>query len=529
MGYGFPPQQQYNALSAAGFMPQQFGLNTGYPYTPVSEPQQPPIDPQTQALLQQADQALGQQSPANPASLRVSSPHVGFPAVPQQIATGQPMAARPKGLQVGGHALGTGNLGPSFMAESNHSEVTGQKTTWSWLAGKLPSLLAFTGSAVAGLFLGVGLEQLNKDNGLFDKLATGIERVPGMGILNTVFHKLPVPRLMKETGFYNEMLHPKAWVAKGADEATQAQAIDAAVQAMQKNQLKTIAPAFIKRLKSLDDASVALLNNSLLTDVNILKTSNYKAIDAAVTAALASDSIQENKALASALKGLKHHINGGHVEVQEALIHKTATLSAKGVGPVGLALRSIGTYFTRSLSPEANKVIPAGLLGSSKFSVVNKTKNVIENYSGPLLMGVLTFAEAFDAMKNAEPGDKFRTFWHGLLGAGIGGAVGYEISKRAIRSSGIVNRLLGKHATKVVLPGFNVTAGRLIPGVMALFVFAPVFQKMGENIVNFIFGKRSPASKPRQIHPIPIPAMHQGVTPIQVQQMSQGQQMAYYY
>ncbi len=206
------------------------------------------------------------------------------------------------------------------------------------------------------------------------------------------------------------------------------------------------------------------------------------------------------------------------------------------IGPVGKAYASSVYYLTRIFGGDAmqmNHFFGKSAATTAEAAAI-KGAGFLKNirFLGPMAAGALIIGASFHKAAQAKDGEKTQSFFHDFFGAGIANFVGWELGRRILAPSRIVewglgrfgqrtnplkfmtylpfighrfsnkvasltgmgaestlakvlgNHTLGRWFGKVTLTGF---AGEMIP----LLVFGTLFQKVGERIAHKIFGKPS--------------------------------------
>lgn len=334
----------------------------------------------------------------------------------------------------------------------------------------------------AGVGIGLGLNKFAEAAGP-TKLAKLLDRLPGMKSLNGLLdrHVLTAPQLTRQPWFQEMFLTH----AQGA----------ASPQAAAQNVLKHMEARHIRQVLA-----------PYAKNPDIIKRLGHhrsfeKFLHAAETElkALATQSGKDGQALRKTLNGLKNQISGKKslyaplLENQAKLAHQ---LEKQGVGPVGRAFASMYNYTHRVFGGE---LVKDGLPGAMKRN------GVAAKMLGPLLMGVMLLGQSFAKARKAQDGEKVKTFFHDFLGIGLGNFIGWEMGRKILGSTGIVQKALGSWARKAPfkLLSFLPLVGKFLGRVtlagfatemIAMFAVGSLFQKGFEKIAHRIFGKPSRAS-----------------------------------
>jgi len=78
---------------------------------------------------------------------------------------------------------------------------------------------------------------------------------------------------------------------------------------------------------------------------------------------------------------------------------------------------------------------------------------------GPMTAGAFIIGMSAQKAKNAQEGEKTKTFFHDFFGTGIANFVGWELGRKWLNSSGLVYKALGRFGTK--RPLYNPIGSRL--------------------------------------------------------------------
>lgn len=182
-------------------------------------------------------------------------------------------------------------------------------------------------------------------------------------------------------------------------------------------------------------------------------------------------------------------------------------LAKKNIGPIGRAYAGALNYLRRTFGGET--LSTGWNRGASNSGGVG---GFFRKLFGPMMSGGLIFGLALGEAGKAESGDKVKSFFHNLLGTGVGLLLGIEVGRKILNGSGIVMRLMPVLGTRIFLsiPKLGkITWGGLVTELIAMFIISTPFQKAGEKISNMIFGKpkhiRTEELKRQGIYPAQVP------------------------
>jgi hypothetical protein len=355
-------------------------------------------------------------------------------------------------------------------------------------------IAAYAGAgAVSGVAMGKALGTMDKEAGFFDKLAKGFGKIPGISHLDEKLDSNLARNVEKYPNWLKELIHADAVVAKGTSPEAQAAATEKHMAAVRGRRIQTLPTSLGKHQEVLEK-----LGGADLLDTDALKKLDAEGLskDLEAKTTQLDDLVKAGTLTDKEAKGVKKALINSHLPVLMGqlddsagkLARQTARLSSNGVGPMGRAFRTSGTYLSRSVSADA-----ANSLALSDGSIKQKAASFTSKAFGPALMGIFTVVPAALEAKKAEKGDKTRSFFHNFIGTGISTAIGFEVGKRFIHATGLPAKLPG--ANRVIIPLVRITAGRFVAGLGAMFIFGTAFQKIGEKISNAIFGKPKSAQK----------------------------------
>ncbi len=178
-----------------------------------------------------------------------------------------------------------------------------------------------------------------------------------------------------------------------------------------------------------------------------------------------------------------------------------AALQAAKKQNTGLIGRTVATLTNNIRRIFSGDTMKNGLYLGGKKAVETTTKKTLwqtikskgSKLLGPVLAGGFIFGQSVSKARKAEPGEKIKSFFHDFLGFGIANFVGWEVGRKVLRQSGIIEKLLpfAKKAVFKSLPllkGLKWTWGGLIIEAVSMFVVAGMFQKVGEKIAHALFG-----------------------------------------
>jgi hypothetical protein len=200
---------------------------------------------------------------------------------------------------------------------------------------------------------------------------------------------------------------------------------------------------------------------------------------AQVRAAVGAEDFKRIKPAAAMLDGLQKRLTVG---LQEQYIHPYRQLHrlfrTHGLQPIGSLLFGMGYLLRRVLG---------GMAGSSALP----GKGGMGGWLAPFIAGTVIFGPAVEAWKQAEPGERTRGFWQGLLGKGLGNWVGWELGLLWLNQTQAVTKLLNG-----IRPGLAVaptlfglsTFGRVLTEALAIFVVAPWFERAGQLLAKGVLG-----------------------------------------
>lgn len=407
-------------------------------------------------------------------------------------------------------------IGPS----SNQSEQLTQNTPAS-SEGSNSSLAELSGYAGLSALGGVGLGHaagwldgmyvndnngqptLSKTDAPMDKLVSKLKKIPGFQSIENRLNGFLESQSKKRGSWFRDILLTDAVVSQGASAYEQNQAVTNAMKNWRNTRIQNAQQAFQTLEKHQSVLSTLngedLLDKELITKISITPPGNIdigealdKDIETKVTQIknrLKTETLssQDKKALNAAKSALLDRrstvLLGGTEVAQEALARQTAKMSSQGIGPIGRWLRASTTYLSRSINNES----AAASLPLKEGGKAQRITNMASRSFGPILMGILTFVPAILDAKKADDGEKTSAFMRNVLGVGLGGGVGFEVGKRLIHGTGLINKM--PYAQKVIIPVLKITAGRFVAGLGALLLFAPICQKIGEKLSDSIFGK----------------------------------------
>ena len=173
-------------------------------------------------------------------------------------------------------------------------------------------------------------------------------------------------------------------------------------------------------------------------------------------------------------------------------------IEERSVGPLGRSIVSGGQTLNRIFSGDT--IREAGFLGKGKSAKVagEGAEAAVKGggkFLGPALMGALMMGTSATSAIKAEKGEKTKTFMHDFLGIGLGGFLGWEVGRKAIRASGIMPKLtkflpfLGKTLPKFLPFISRFSWAGVITELVAMFILAKPFEKAGEKVADTLFGK----------------------------------------
>jgi hypothetical protein len=165
------------------------------------------------------------------------------------------------------------------------------------------------------------------------------------------------------------------------------------------------------------------------------------------------------------------------------------------VGPLkGLSRAFVGFYqtmkgvFNGKIFEEAltSGGHAAGKAAANGF--LDRTMSIGGKVFGPLMIFLFPALETLDA--DNTPGEKIKTFFRGVLGAGIGGTLGWSAMHTAIAMLGL-DRSVGRNFQMPLLTVFGnaITRGGFVAELSAALIGGAFVDSLGRKISDVLFGK----------------------------------------
>ena len=132
--------------------------------------------------------------------------------------------------------------------------------------------------------------------------------------------------------------------------------------------------------------------------------------------------------------------------------------------------------------------------GAAKGGLKQRVLGFLGKYGGPLMMGALVVGMPLQEASKAEKGEKTKTFFHNFFGEQLGLFLGWEASRGLLRGTGLIGKLMGgRSLLRFMKVG---SLGGFAAEMLAMFVLAVPFQKVGEKISNALFGEPKKKADP---------------------------------
>lgn len=430
---------------------------------------------------------------------------MGAPALPQAsvgMPSGYPVS--PQGLpgidpalqaQIA-QSLQNPNGGDGFSAQGGAAPGAVPSPA-SFLPGSPTDLLIGAG---VGTGIGLGLSAINgKWNGT-EKLAKFVDNLPGVrqlsGHLESRLAKVQKPGM-------------REWLLRDAVD----KGAPAAIANAEKRQLSMMSKGYAAKFP---EVQKLLAGGTTFDGAKSALTQKIAALEAKGK----SLSKAEYKSL-KAYRGAFQSIHGmktfsySAVHAQQAA--QMAHLTAKGVGPIGRSVAHLSMYTERIFNGGTLKNMLGGKADEAGAKAFSLGRLLPAALGGAFIIG-----GAVSKARKAKEGEKTSTFMHEFWGIGIGSLVGWEVGQKFLTAIGfrglmdkVGSKLGASHlANRVMTPGRGLlekvfspasvskvakflpkfTFGGVTVGLLGMFAFGSIFQKIFEKASDSIFGKPSPES-----------------------------------
>jgi hypothetical protein len=384
-------------------------------------------------------------------------------------------------------------MGPAMAAGAEAVAPPGE----SLLPGTPGELLA--GAAVGSAF-GLGMTAIaNKWNG-FERLATAVDKAPGIRQLSAAMEK-------KFANTKNAGL--REWLMRDAME----KGAPTAIANMERRQLAEMSKGYAK----LPEVKTLLSKHKTFAEAQAALGEKISTLENKA-GKLTKEESKLLKAYRGAFQSIKGINNLSYRPLYAQQAAQMERLAAKGVGPIGRGIASMSLYTQRIFGGDTLK----SMLGGSAAKAESGAGKWLSKLFPSALGGAFIFGSAIHKANNAKDGEKVSTFMHDFLGVGLGSLIGWEVGQKLLTAVGfrglmdkVGNKLgIGHVANRLLTPGRGLlekvfspatitkitkflpklTFGGTAIGLISMFVFGGIFQKLFEKVSDGIFGKPSEAS-----------------------------------
>jgi hypothetical protein len=388
------------------------------------------------------------------------------------------------------------NAGDAFTMPAMAAANTAAPPTEGLLPGSPQDMLM---GAAVGTGFGLGMTAISQRGG-FERLAAAVDKLPGVRQVSAAMDKRLAST--KSAGI-------REWAMRDAME----KGSSTAISNMEKRQLSMMAggyskipevQSFLSKQKTFAGAQTGLEQK-----ITALENKTGKLT-------------KEETRLLRAYRGASQSIKGiGGMSYSPLFAQQAAQserLAAKGVGSVGRGVAGLSLYTQRIFGGDTLNSMMGGKLGKTAEQGADKLFSMGKIFPAAL-GGAFIFGSAISKARKAKDGEKTSTFMHDFLGVGIGSMVGWEVGQKVLTAIGfrgmmdkVGNKIgLGNISNRLLTPGRGLlekfmspatvtkitkflpklTLGGTAVGLIGMFVFGGLFQKVFEKASDSIFGKPS--------------------------------------
>lgn len=188
----------------------------------------------------------------------------------------------------------------------------------------------------------------------------------------------------------------------------------------------------------------------------------------------------------------------GQSQVLERYIQRAKALKGQKIGVgrwINSFMHSIKSIFNaEALKDTFGKGGKAAAEAAGATGLKAKLGKFFSKFAGPGLMGALVIGTPIQQARKAEKGEKIKTFFHNFFGEQLGLFLGWEVSRGLLRGTGLIGKLLGGRSLMRFLKIGSF--GGFVAEMLAMFVLAVPFQKVGEKLSHLVFGKPKKVEDP---------------------------------
>jgi hypothetical protein len=453
------------------------------------------------------------------------------------------------------------NAGDQFQALPGSNQTqNGDEKKKNWGGPQIPVLSSLAGGATIGEMLlamggggalGYAINFLSQSDRMMHH-AQLMEKIPGFGHISRGLDGTFMPESLRKQDWwrYYTMSHPEADTAfdkamqakKAGNEGAKVLHLEEAREILTKNAQDVHLTRTVRSLNGHFNASrrwsapwskskdvsahydalhqaVGGINlKELAKSPELAKKHDLENIVNSLKAHI--DHLEKQTKLSKENQHLLHALNGAHDHLEKGLLLESGVAAGSIKDSVEMALKA----------REAN----LGVFGKGYISFLHQMRNIfcgdfltagsdlkgkglagLMKGAGGMAFGILVssamvIAPAIHAGNEADKGDKKKAFFENFIGFGIFNFIGWEMGRRFLARTGIVQKLMGRHALKHPLKIFGnkkygsqwarrMTLVGFGTELLAMFAFGSLAQSGGEWLSHKIFGK--PKKKEEQAPP----------------------------